>query len=230
MKTLDIQQRRSPNFGERRGEARVDMVVVHYTAMTCAEDALERLCDPQFEVSAHYLIAQNGEVFQMVDESKRAWHAGAGQWGHITDVNSHSIGIELDNTGASPFCAPQMNALELLLAGILDRYDIPPERVIGHSDMAPSRKIDPGARFDWQRLARQGLSVWPKITPKLTPPSAPSQAQFTAVLGAFGYPASAEFTSLLSAFRDRFRPHHTGPLDEVDMALAQGLAPEITAK
>lgn len=139
------------------------MVVIHYTAMTSAQEALERLCDPEIEVSAHYLISETGEIWQMVPEDKRAWHAGAGQWGAVTDVNSRSIGIELANTGDQPFPEPQMAALETLLAGIMDRWSIPPERVIGHSDMSPDRKSDPGPRFDWQRLALQGLSVWPDV-------------------------------------------------------------------
>ncbi|MGH1354134.1 MAG: N-acetylmuramoyl-L-alanine amidase [Thalassovita sp.] len=140
------------------------MVVLHYTAMDTAEAALERLCDPSIEVSAHYLISETGQIWQMVDEEKRAWHAGAGQWGAVTDVNSRSIGIELANIGDCPFPEPQMAALEFLLAGIQNRWDIPPERVIGHSDMAPERKQDPGPRFDWQRLARQGLAVWPNVS------------------------------------------------------------------
>jgi N-acetylmuramoyl-L-alanine amidase len=139
------------------------MVVLHYTAMDTAKAALDRLCDPKVEVSAHYLIGEDGQVWHLVDEAKRAWHAGAGQWGSVTDVNSRSIGSELANPGNCPFSEPQMAALETLLAGILQRWDIPPERVIGHSDMAPDRKQDPGARFDWQRLARQGLSVWPNV-------------------------------------------------------------------
>jgi N-acetylmuramoyl-L-alanine amidase len=140
------------------------MVVLHYTAMETTEAALDRLCEPAIEVSAHYLISETGEIWHMVDEDKRAWHAGAGQWGQVTDVNSHSIGIELSNLGDHPFPEAQMAALETLLAGILERWDIPPERVIGHSDMAPDRKKDPGPHFDWRRLALQGLAVWPSVT------------------------------------------------------------------
>ena len=121
----------------------------------------ERLCDPEAEVSAHYVIAQDGALTQLVDEADRAWHAGAGQWGWVTDVNSHSIGIELDNSGRDmPFPEGQMRCLERLLVSILDRHKIPAERVIGHSDMAPGRKQDPGPCFDWKRLAEKGLSVW----------------------------------------------------------------------
>jgi N-acetylmuramoyl-L-alanine amidase len=122
-------------------------VVIHYTAMTSAQAAAKTLCDPETEVSAHYLIAQDGEVISLVPEALRAWHAGAGAWGAVTDVNSRSIGIELANTGFAPFAAAQMDALTDLLHGIKARWDMRPERVIGHSDMAPGRKIDPGARF-----------------------------------------------------------------------------------
>jgi N-acetylmuramoyl-L-alanine amidase len=150
----------SPNFGDRRGK-QVDLVVVHYTAMPTCATALERLCDPAAEVSAHYLIDMDGTLLSLVDEGARAWHAGAGTWRGEGDVNSRSIGIELANPGDRPFPDPQMRALERLLAEILHRHRLPPEAVIAHSDMAPERKSDPGARFDWRRLAMQGLSVWP---------------------------------------------------------------------
>ena len=145
------------------------MVVLHYTGMETAEAALARLCDPQAEVSAHYLIAEHGAVTRMVAEDMRAWHAGLSRWGTITDVNSHSIGIELVNPGHHlgypPFPEPQMAALEALLSAILDRWDIPPERVVGHEHVAPVRKIDPGEKFDWARLARQNLAAWPIVDP-----------------------------------------------------------------
>ena len=204
----------SPNFGERRGGQSVGLVVLHYTAMqTCAE-ALQRLCDPAAEVSAHYLIDSDGSVLSLVDESLRAWHAGAGEWGGAGDVNSRSIGVELANPGDRPFPDPQMRALEHLLAGSLQRHALPPQAVIGHSDMAAGRKGDPGPRFDWRRLALQGLSVWPDPAPP---------GDFAAALRAFGYPALPD-DLLLAAFRLRFRPWATGPLDDTDRALAAGLA------
>lgn len=217
--TLVIHDHPSPNFGERRDGARPDLVVIHYTAMATAEAALERLCSPDFEVSAHYLICEQGQVFRLVDEDMRAWHAGAGQWGEVTDVNSRSIGIELANPGTAPFAAAQMGALESLLADILSRHAIPPERVIGHSDMAPLRKIDPGPRFDWKRLALQGLSVFPASQGEIEP----HEVRFVQDLQRFGYP-EAPVEALVSAFRDRFRPRHHGPLDGRDMALARDLA------
>lgn len=210
----------SPNFGPRRGGARPALVVLHYTAMPTMHAALERLRDPAAEVSAHYLVAEDGTIFRLVEEAERAWHAGAGAWGAITDVNSASIGVELANPGNAPFAAPQIAALERLLADILSRHDLPPERVIAHSDCAPGRKVDPGPRFDWRRLARQGLSVWPRTARGLEP----CGHRFRADLASFGYTAAVPPETLLSAFRLRFRPGAVGPLSAEDMAAAADLA------
>lgn len=149
----------SPNFGIRRDGAKPSLIVIHYTAMGSAKAACARLCDPAAEVSAHYLIDYDGACLSLVAEDKRAWHAGAGAWRDITDVNSHSIGIELQNDGAEPFGEPQMVALERLVREIMERWGIVPEGVIGHQDCAPGRKIDPGPRFDWARFNRLGLSA-----------------------------------------------------------------------
>lgn len=155
----------SSNHGLRRDGAVPSLVVLHYTAMATAESALARLCDPAAEVSAHYLIAEDGRLFALVPEGARAWHAGVGSWRGRGDVNSWSIGIELANPGPladfPPFPGPQMLALEALLDGIMARWGIGPEAVIGHSDMAPGRKADPGPKFDWRRLALGGRAVWP---------------------------------------------------------------------
>ncbi len=204
----------SPNFGERRANQPVTLVVLHYTAMATCAEALARLCDPVAEVSAHYLIDTDGTALNLVDERQRAWHAGAGSWGGQGDVNSRSIGIEIANPGDRPFPEAQMQALGCLLAAILERHALPPRAVIGHSDMAPDRKGDPGNRFDWRRLALQGLSVWPIPAPP---------GDFAVDLARFGYPPAAP-NVLLAAFRLRFRPWATGPLDDHDRALAAGLA------
>ena len=170
---LRIAERPSPNRGERRGGATPDMVVLHYTAMESARAAADRLCDPRSEVSAHYLIARDGEVLALVPEELRAWHAGVSNWGGMADVNSRSIGIELDNPGHAagypPYPEPQMAALEALLAGILGRWPIPTERVVGHACVAPGRKIDPGEKLDWRRLARRGLAVWRAFAMRFRP-------------------------------------------------------------
>ena len=196
------------------------MVVLHYTGMATCAEALIRLCDPLAEVSCHYLISETGETLRLVPEELRAWHAGAGRWGAVTDVNSRSIGIELANTGFHPYPAPQMAALETLLADILHRHVIPPERVIAHSDMAPARKRDPGPRFDWCRLARAGLSVWP--VPSSHEPAAP--ALLADSLTTIGYDCALPEATRLAAFRLRFRPWAQGPSDATDAAFADDLA------
>jgi len=204
----------SPNFGERRGGLRPTLIVLHYTAMASCAAARARLCDPLAEVSAHWLISETGEAEALVPEAMRAWHAGAGAWCGQGDINSRSIGIELANTGAHPFPAPQMASLEAVLQGVMARWQIGPAGVIAHSDMAPARKVDPGPRFDWRRLARAGLALWPA--------PAPPAADFGAALRAFGYPEAPDAV-LLAAFRLRFRPWARGPLDDTDRALAAGL-------
>lgn len=192
------------------------MVVVHYTAMPSCAAAEARLCDPAAEVSAHYLIAETGRVIALVPEAMRAWHAGAGAWGAVDDVNSRSIGVELANTGTAPFPDPQMRALIALLADLRGRWLIPPERVIGHSDMAPGRKQDPGPRFDWRRVALAGQAVWPE-------PGGDPGAPLASSLTRIGYP-EADPQTRLAAFRLRFRPWASGPEDATDRALAADLA------
>lgn len=208
-----IESHPSPNFGPRRDGARPQLIVLHYTAMPSAEAALERLCDPAAEVSAHYLICRSGRVFRLVAEAQRAWHAGHGEWQGQADVNSRSIGIELDNMGDCPFSAPLMQALETLLPGIMQRWSIPAGGVIGHSDMAPGRKQDPGPRFDWARLARQGLAApaGKAAVADATP------AGFRARARAAGFTADVDDDTLLGAVRLRYRPHGTGPLCPADL-------------
>lgn len=215
---LKLTTRSSPNCGPRRAGASPDIVVIHYTAMTSAKAAVETLCNHETEVSAHYLIAEDGEVVSLVPEALRAWHAGAGRWGAVTDVNSRSIGIELANTGFAPFAAAQMDALVDLLKGIKARWGMRPERVIGHSDMAPGRKIDPGARFDWRRLALEGLAVWPAQATPVDP------ACFLPMMHSFGYTATDDPDLLLAVFRMRFRPWAKGPLDAIDAGIITDLA------
>ena len=224
----------SPNFETDRFGATPDIVVLHYTAMVSARAAQDWLCDPVAKVSAHYLIDPTGAVVQMVDEAHRAWHAGAGCWGRVSDVNSHSIGIELANPGNEPFTAPLMDSLELLLAGIIKRRSIRPERVIGHSCMAPGRKIDPGPRFDWQRLARRGLAVWPNASGGSSAPCGPSspeegpqgtdEARFATLARRAGFTAPVDPLTLLSAVRLRFRPWGAGPLCGADLAAIADIA------
>lgn len=204
----------SPNFGKRRGGLLPSLIVIHYTAMDSAQAALDRLCDPASEVSAHYLIGGDGTLWQMVREEDRAWHAGAGEWDGKDDINSRSVGIELDNTGKHPFSQPQMAVLEQLLPLIMTRWSIASSGVIGHSDMAPGRKCDPGPRFDWNRLEKQALA---KPRGAGVDPMSPDAEAFRASARMAGFTAPVDDAKLLAAVRLRFRPWAKGPLDMADM-------------
>jgi N-acetylmuramoyl-L-alanine amidase len=221
---LQVRDAPSPNHGPRKGGVIAPhLIVIHYTAMRGGPGpAIKRLCDPATEVSCHYVIGEQGGVARLVPDSLRAWHAGASRWGAIDDVNSHSLGIELSNDGFSPFPAPQMETLDALLHELMARHAIPPKGVIGHSDCAPGRKIDPGRRFDWQRLARRGLTVWPEQT------TAPI-ATFNEDTQAFGLTSDVDDATRLASFRLRFRPTASGPLDEIDAGLARDLATRFPA-
>ncbi|CUH45751.1 N-acetylmuramoyl-L-alanine amidase AmiD precursor [Ruegeria atlantica] len=204
----------SPNYGPRRDGLKPSLIVLHYTAMNSAQEALDRLCDPVHEVSAHYLIGGDGTLWHMVREEDRAWHAGAGEWSGQKDINSRSIGIELDNTGRHPFSDLQMRRLEQLLPQIMHRWSIRPYGVIGHSDMAPGRKFDPGPRFDWLRLERNKLAA-PRGQND-GPLDAPMD-QFRILAQSAGFSADVDDETLLSAVRLRYRPWATGPLQSADL-------------
>lgn len=204
--TDGIIERPSPNFDARK--LPISILVLHYTGMIDAAAALERLCDPAAKVSCHYLIAENGQVHRLVHETKRAWHAGKAHWRGIDDVNSASIGIELCNPGHDlGYCAfpePQMEALIPLMAGITRRYGITRGNIVGHSDIAPVRKLDPGELFDWDRLARFRLAL-PRPTKYLTDPLW-SDASFLLALERFGYDV-VDGEAAVRAFQRRFRPN-----------------------
>ncbi len=195
----------SPNWDERA--LPVTMVVLHYTEME-REAALQRLIDPEAKVSAHYFIAEDGEVVRLVDESKRAWHAGASYWRGHKDVNSASVGIELDNPGHAngyrEFTEAQIEALVPLLHDIVRRHDIPRANVVGHSDVAPARKIDPGELFPWARLAEYGLCLPRPEKLELGDPF-PNDGSFYLALERFGYDVSAG-KKAVEAFQRRWRP------------------------
>lgn len=146
----------SPNYDARRP----NFVILHHTSNAAAEHGLRTLRDPLREVSAHYLVGRDGHIWQLVDESARAWHAGDSRWGNLTDLNSASIGIELDNSGDEPYAEPQIQALLVLLADVTARQRIPRRHVLGHGDVAPWRKVDPGILFPWERLAGEGFGLW----------------------------------------------------------------------
>jgi len=195
----------SPNFDQRRP----NFVILHQTSNDNVAKALATLTDPQRRVSAHYLIARDGTVMQLVDEAARAWHAGESRWGSLGDLNSASIGIELDNTGDEPFAEPQIVALLALLDELRQRYRIPATNYLAHGDVAPTRKVDPGRLFPWQRLAQQGFGLWCESPPAAAPPG------FDALLGlrALGYDVS-----VATAARAAFRRHFTGQDGDAELA------------
>ncbi len=159
----------SPNHGERKDGRRADMVLLHYTGMAAEGDALQWLCNPVSQVSAHYFVFENGHVLQLVPEARRAWHAGVSAWDGEPDVNSCSIGIEIANAGhpggLPPFPEAQIEAVTALARDIAARWRIRPDRVLGHSDVAPGRKVDPGERFPWERLHQGGVGHWVRPAP-----------------------------------------------------------------
>jgi N-acetylmuramoyl-L-alanine amidase len=223
--TIRIVDRPSPNFSARPADAPIDTLILHYTGMQSGQAAIERLCDPAAQVSAHYVIDEDGTIHRLVDEAHKAWHAGVSSWQGTEDLNRVSIGIELVNPGHEwgyrAFPAPQLASCVALAHDIVARHAIPPSRVVGHSDVAPTRKEDPGELFDWALLARHGIGLWPPEDPNepgdAEPPLAlgaqgPAVAAMQAALRGFGYacPTGGGFDAatepVVIAFQRHFRP------------------------
>jgi len=217
----------SPNFNERKGPP--DMVVLHYTGMKTAEAALQRMCDPVAQVSAHYMVGEEGQIYRLVAEERRAWHAGVSFWKGETDINGCSIGIEIVNPGHEfgyrDFPPAQIDAVIGLLDGIRERWDIPDHRILGHSDIAPARKEDPGERFPWAELAAHGHGLWvsPDLPPEgaMGPPLGPEDSglgvfSLQSALGKLGYdilaggPYDAETATIVTAFQRHWLPEQIG--------------------
>lgn len=214
-----MRDRPSPNYDTRPPGCPVDTLVLHYTGMRSAEAAIERLCDPAAKVSAHYLIDEDGTVLKLVDEAHRAWHAGVSFWRGHRDINARSIGIELVNPGHEfgyrTFPDAQMAALTSLARAIVGRYPIPARNVLGHSDVAPDRKTDPGELFDWQGLAAAGVGLWPR-------PADPGARSVEEMLTAYGYDPSAQH--VVAAFQRHFRSSRVdGVADRETARLLAGL-------
>jgi N-acetylmuramoyl-L-alanine amidase len=205
-------ERPSPNHDARASA--VDMLVLHYTGMKTAEEALARLCDSAAKVSAHYTVDRDGRVYRHVPEDRRAWHAGASFWAGRNAVNDCSVGIELVNPGHEfgyvPFTDDQIASLIELAQGILARHPIPPARVLAHSDVAPARKADPGELFPWQRLAENGIGLWPVARSSQSERRVTDEAAFAADLARFGYGVPPEIgvplEAVVTAFQRHFRP------------------------
>ncbi|HZH08247.1 MAG TPA: N-acetylmuramoyl-L-alanine amidase [Lautropia sp.] len=213
----------SPNHDER--SAPVSIVVLHYTGMKDAASAIQRLADPESKVSCHYLIAEDGQVVRMVPEERRAWHAGRSWWRGVTDINSASIGIEIVNPGHElgyrPFPEEQIDALVTLMAALKERYGITRGNVVGHSDIAPARKQDPGELFPWGRLAKLRLAL-PRPAKNLMDPRW-TDGGFLLALERFGYDVSDKLAAVV-AFQRRFRPELIdGEIDGECRAILLGL-------
>ena len=222
----------SPNHDPRAQGSKIDILVLHYTGMRTAEEALARLCDPEAKVSAHYTIDRDGRVYRHVAEELRARHAGISWWAGIRDVNSHSIGIELVNPGHEfgyiPFAPEQISALIDLSADIIARRAIPASRVVGHSDVAPNRKIDPGELFPWKQLSEFGIGVWPhrKNGDATRIPAGQSVSDLLRRLG-YGVPPDIDWPleTVIAAFQRRFRPAKIdGVADDETIKLLLALA------
>ncbi len=206
----------SPNFNARKAM----LIVLHFTEQHSVEQSLRTLSSQNSEgpVSAHYLIGSDGHIYQLVADDARAWHAGAGSWGTITDVNSASIGIELDNDGHSPFAAAQIDSLLRLLTDLTERLHIPRGQIVGHEDIAPTRKQDPGPLFPWKQLADAGFGRWPRGT--LVAPPATFDAW--AALNQLGY-AIDDRNAALKAFHNHFRGLDGTSMDETDRRILYAL-------
>jgi N-acetylmuramoyl-L-alanine amidase len=218
----------SPNFGPRAGASRPDMIILHYTGMKTGDAAEAWLCTPESQVSSHYLVHEDGRIVQMVRESDRAWHAGKSFWRGVTDINSHSIGVEIVNPGHEfgyrGFPPRQVAALIELCRGIVARHPIPPQRVLAHSDVAPGRKVDPGERFPWRQLAEAGIShfVAPARAggkPVLQPGdegAAVEQLQSMLSLYGYGIDITGRYDEptgvVVAAFQRHFRPRRVDGL------------------
>ncbi|MDX2073880.1 MAG: N-acetylmuramoyl-L-alanine amidase [Alphaproteobacteria bacterium] len=217
---MDIIQHPSPNCNSREGHG-IDMLVLHYTGMKSGANALDRMCDATAEVSAHYMIEEDGRIFQMVDEEMRAWHAGKSFWRGHTNINQRSIGIEIVNPGHDfgyrDFPEVQMQSVISLCKDIVARRKIAPRNVVGHSDVAPTRKDDPGEKFDWKRLAREGVGLFPQLSDQ----SHSAACHLSpATLSEYGYD-TADLPKAIIAFQRHFRPKTlSGQWDaECDMLL-----------
>jgi N-acetylmuramoyl-L-alanine amidase len=240
--------RPSPNHGERRQDTQPDMIVLHYTGMANPRDALEKLCAAGSEVSSHYLVMEDGLIIQCVPEARRAWHAGTAAWEAERDINSCSIGIEIANPGHDhgypDFPKRQIAAVTALCRSILRRYRIPPDRILGHSDVAPTRKKDPGEKFPWQRLHEAGIGLWVKPAP-ITPGAAgmvagandPGIADIQHLLRQYGYAVAtsghfdATTRAVIAAFQRHFRQAQVdGVADASTLATIKALIAARTAQ
>jgi N-acetylmuramoyl-L-alanine amidase len=191
------------NFSSRKP----NFVIIHHTAQDSLAQTIKTFTLERTQVSAHYVVSRDGEVVQMLNDELRAWHAGASKWGNVTDMNSCSIGIELDNNGTEPFTDNQINSLIILLTKLKTTYSIPASNFIGHADIAPKRKPDPSILFPWQKLAEKGFGLWYDI-PNLMPPA---NFDVESALKRIGY-ETANLNSAIIAFKRHFVKQDLNPV------------------
>ena len=209
----------SPNYGLRRADTEIEFIILHYTAMS-TEKSLDRLCDPVHEVSCHYLIDPSGVCYHIVDDNKRAWHAGKSYWRGYHDLNSRSLGIELVNSGNENYPEPQMKSLIRLLKYLIQSFKLNPKNVLGHSDIAPARKLDPGKWFNWKTLSDNGVGLFPEVSV----PMVGDKQAFLVQAERAGFDPNSNFEHVLNTFRNRCRPNFIGEFDGYDCALMQKFA------
>ena len=193
----------SPNFGPRPEGMFIDTIIIHYTDMKDDISALERLCNKEAQVSSHYLINKQGEIFSLVPDELRAWHAGPSYWHGREKVNDFSIGIELDNNGHEEFSAELMESLIILCKELIKNHPINPLNIIGHSDITPSRKFDPGRFFNWQMLAENEIGIYPQAK-QIT--KMPDLEIIKRMLEEYGYNPGEDLVSMMRAFNEHFNP------------------------
>ncbi len=199
---MQIIPKTSPNFNDRSDDSVLDMIILHYTDTISLQNSIDVMLENG--VSAHYLIDLNGDIYQLIDEEKRAWHAGLSYWNGVTDINSHSIGIEIQNNGHGhgyhDFPAEQIKSVSNLCADIVKRRKIPIYNILAHSDIAPSRKQDPGELFPWQGLAKQGLSIFPELAKDI------DDGDLRELLTEYGYNPDDDLEDIIIAFNRHYCP------------------------
>lgn len=212
---LPVHERPSPNHSPR--QTPVDMVVLHFTGMSSLPEVLNKLCDPGSQLSAHYVVAEDGRIFRLVEEDRRAWHAGVSSWQGQRDINSRSIGIEIMNNGEVDYTREQILSVMAICKSVMERYDIPPHHIVGHSDVAPGRKVDPGPRFPWTRLASKGIGLY----------ADPRLGDYFATAGRQGDTRYIREMLTKLGYGEDYSPNPTPPLRDIVAAFQMRFEPDV---
>ena len=238
-----ITKYKSPNYDNRAKKSKIKFVIIHYTAMYSLKETIKHLCSSKSKVSSHFLVSKKGLIYKLIDEKNRAWHAGSSYWNKIRDLNSYSIGIELENSGHylkfEKYNSMQIKSLIKLLKYIKFQYNIKKINILGHSDIAPMRKIDPGEKFPWKKLAKNNIGIWHNYNPKLLSKfrrtkivTKRERVQFVKNLCKIGYCYDSKNKSFFSKIMKAFQRHYrkeliNGHLDKECMIIAQNLSKKL---